>query len=176
MKPKPEKVVKIVDADSGSDSDDIFKEEGVGSMMTESTDPSKLIDFELIKLLSYCLKLQEYKSNEEYEDELMLKAFTLGKATKPKTLIFDMDETLVAAKFEGRIPSGFEPTFKFMFKDCEIQVKLRPYVIDCLEKLASIYEILIFTAGEQEYADHILDYIDPDHKLFTKRLYRHDCI
>ena len=106
----------------------------------------------------------------------MLKAFTLGKANKPKTLIFDMDETLVAAKFEGRVPTGFEPTFKFMFKQCEIQVRLRPYVIDCLEKLASIYEILVFTAGEQEYADHILDYIDPDRKLFTRRLYRHGCI
>jgi TFIIF-interacting CTD phosphatase-like protein len=55
-------------------------------------------------------------------------------------------------------------------------VRLRPYVIDCLEKLSHIYEILIFTAGEQEYADHILDYIDPEKKIFTKRLYRTDCI
>lgn len=106
------KKVVISDADSGSDSDDLFKEEeGAGSMM--SSDPTKLIDFELIKLLSYCLKLREYKDNEDYEDELMLKAFTLGKATKTKTVIFDMDETLVAAKFEGRIPNGFQPTFKF---------------------------------------------------------------
>ena len=87
-----------------------------------------------------------------------------------------MDETLVAAKFEGRIPSGFEPTFKFQFKDCEIQVRLRPYVIDCLERLANLYEIIVFTAGEQDYADHILDYIDPDRKIFLKRLYRQDCI
>lgn len=87
-----------------------------------------------------------------------------------------MDETLVAAKFEGRIPKGFEPTFKFGFKDCEIQVRLRPYVIDCLEKLAHLYEIIVFTAGEQEYADHILDYIDPEKKIFIKRLYRQDCI
>ena len=87
-----------------------------------------------------------------------------------------MDETLVAAKFEGRIPAKFEPTFKFSFKDCEIQVRLRPYCVDCLERLANIYEILVFTAGEQEYADHILDYIDPNNTIFTKRLYRQDCI
>ena len=31
-----------------------------------------------------------------------------------------MDETLIAAKFEGHIPSGFEPTFKFPFKGTEI--------------------------------------------------------
>lgn len=139
-------------------------------------DPSMLIDLELIKLLKYCLKLKDYKENEEYEDELMCKAFQLGKQVKKNTLIFDMDETLVAAKFEGRVPAGFEPTFKFPFKECEIMVRLRPYVIDCLERLSNIYEILVFTAGEQEYADNILDYIDPDHKIFLKRLYRQDCI
>lgn len=99
-------------------------------------DPTKLIDLELINLLKFCKNLKEHKENEDYEDELMLKSFQLGKAQKSKTLIFDMDETLVAAKFEGRIPVGFEPTFKFAFKDCEIQVRLRPYTIDCLDKLA----------------------------------------
>jgi Dullard-like phosphatase family protein len=39
-----------------------------------------------------------------------------------------------------------------------------------------MYEIIVFTAGQQEYADHILDYIDQDNKLFKKRLYRQDCI
>jgi len=71
-------------------------------------------------LLNYCNSLRRYKEEDEYEDELMLKSFQLGKQQKPKTLIFDMDETLVAAKFEGRVPKGFEPTFKFNFKDCEI--------------------------------------------------------
>ena len=46
-----------------------------------------------------------------------------------------MDETLVAAKFEGHIPDGFQPTFKFAFRSTEIQVRLRPYVQDVLEKL-----------------------------------------
>jgi len=87
-----------------------------------------------------------------------------------------MDETLVAAKFEGHIPNGFEATFKFPFKGTEIQVRLRPYVQDVLEKLACMYEIIVFTAGEQEYADSILDYIDPNNSIFRKRLYRQDCI
>ena len=102
----------------------------------------------------------------------MLKSMQLGTKMKDKTLIFDMDETLIAAKFEGNIPAGFEPTFKFGFKGTEIQVRLRPYVIDSLERLLDLYEIVVFTAGEQEYADHILNYIDPDNKYFMKRLYR----
>jgi CTD small phosphatase-like protein 2 len=48
--------------------------------------------------------------------------------------------------------------------------------VDSLEKLAEFYEIAVFTAGEKEYADNILDHIDPDKKIFKKRLYRTDCL
>ena len=63
-------------------------------------------------------------------------------------MIFDMDETLVAAKFKGHIPDGFEENFKFPFQDTEISVRLRPYVVDVLERLSQFYEIVVFTAGE----------------------------
>ena len=106
----------------------------------------------------------------------MMKSFQLGTKAKSKLLIFDMDETLVAAKFKGSIPEGFEENFKFPFKDTEISVRLRPYLIDSLEKLANFYEIIVFTAGEKEYADNILNHIDPEGKIFRKRLYRADCI
>jgi len=33
-----------------------------------------------------------------------------------------------------------------------------------------------FTAGVQEYADPILDQIDPENTIFKKRLYRGSCI
>lgn len=48
--------------------------------------------------------------------------------------------------------------------------------MDCLERLAKLYELVVFTAGVQEYADMILDHIDPEKTLFKKRLYRQDCI
>ena len=78
----------------------------------------------------------------------MLKSPQLGTKTKDKLLIFDMDETLIAAKFAGAIPDGFETTFKFPFKDTEISVRMRPYVLDSLEKLGQLYELVVFTAGE----------------------------
>lgn len=43
----------------------------------------------------------------------MMKSFELGKITQPKLLIFDMDETLVAAKFGEHIPDNFLPTFTY---------------------------------------------------------------
>jgi hypothetical protein len=45
----------------------------------------------------------------------MMKSLELGKKTAPKLLIFDMDETLVAAKFEGSVPDNFTPTFSYAF-------------------------------------------------------------
>lgn len=93
-------IEKFIDDNNSDDSDDPFAiEEGVSLTMKTADDPSKLIDLELIKLLNYCYSLKDHKEQEDYEDELMLKAFQLGKAQKSKTLIFDMDETLVAAKF-----------------------------------------------------------------------------
>lgn len=46
----------------------------------------------------------------------------------------------------------------------------------CVEHLAQLYEIAIFTASEQSYADKIIDYLDPEKKYFSHRLYRQHCI
>ena len=117
-------------------------------MMGNEEDPSKLIDLELVNLLRYCHELLAHKEEEDYQDEVMLKSQQLGMKYKDKLLIFDMDETLVAAKFENHIPHGFQPTFKFAFRETEISVRLRPYCADILERLAQWYEIVVFTAGE----------------------------
>lgn len=55
-------------------------------------------------------------------------------------------------------------------------MRLRPFLLHALEKLSEMYEMIVFTAGMQEYADHILDKIDPENKYFARRLYRQDCI
>jgi hypothetical protein len=100
------------DSDESNDSFEDAKDPNCMSMVEE--DPRKLIDLDLVNLLRYCKELNDQKEDdEEYQDEVMLKSFQLGTKTKPKTLIFDMDETLVAAKFEGNIPETFEENFKF---------------------------------------------------------------
>jgi len=39
--------------------------------------------------------------------------------------------------------------------------------------MSEICEIVIFTAGMKDYADNILDLIDPNYQLIKHRLYRH---
>lgn len=142
-------------------------------------DPSKLIDLELIRLLKYCNDLQNtHKDTIEYQEEVMMKSVELGKKTKEKTLILDMDETMIAAKFGSAAePNGhFQPNFSFNFQGANIGVRFRPYLSDTLDKLSQMYELVAFTAGVKEYADPILDQIDPDGTLFKKRMFRDSCI
>ena len=52
---------------------------------------------------------------------------------------------------------------------------MRPYLRECLAQCASKYQVGIFTASHREYADAVIDLIDPDKKLVQFRLYREHC-
>ena len=125
-------------------------------------------------MLKFCGELHTaYKNdNEDYQEEIMLKSIELGKKNKQKLLVLDMDETMVSARFKNRLPAGFVTTFAIDFQGQPIHVRVRPYLEDCLERLSALYEIVVFTAGVQDYADKILDHIDPERKIIKKRMYR----
>lgn len=117
-----------------NDGDDVL-DDGK-NMAGQAHDPSKLIDLELIKLLKFCEELRvKHKDSDEYQDEIMMKSLTIGKKTKDKTLILDMDETLIASKFGGKEPKNFVCNFEYEFSGNKIKVRLRPYIHDVLEKL-----------------------------------------
>lgn len=42
--------------------------------------------------------------------------------------------------------------------------------------MAKEYEIIIFTASNPDYANKIIDHLDPEHNLVSFRLFRDDCI
>ena len=84
-------------------------------MMAEK-DPSKLIDVERVRLLKFCNDLKKkYKKTDEYEEDIMMKSIELGKKTKEKVLILDMDETMIATKFDGKNTANFSSDFEFNF-------------------------------------------------------------
>ena len=57
-----------------------------------------------------------------------------------------------------------------------LNVKLRPHLEEALSYLSNMYEICVFTAGEQDYADTILNFIDEDRSIIKHRLYRQHCV
>ena len=92
-----------------------------------------------------------------------------------KTLIFDIDETMIHCLEDNthvpdviiKIPldDNFEE-----FADAGINI--RPHLYDCLRESNEHYQVIAFTASDQQYADAILDFLDPERELFAMRLYR----
>lgn len=55
------------------------------------------------------------------------------------------------------------------------QVYKRPWVDYFLQKVASWYQVVIFTASMQEYADPVIDWLDGGQGLISGRLFRESC-
>lgn len=49
---------------------------------------------------------------------------------------------------------------------------IRPHAIQFLHEMAAVFEVVVFTAAEQSYADEVLDRLDPRGELISYRLYR----
>ncbi|CDW84172.1 nli interacting factor-like phosphatase family protein [Stylonychia lemnae] len=99
--------------------------------------------------------------------------------SKKKTLIFDMDETLIHCvdDIENEDPDVIIP-IDFPDEDELVNagVNIRPYLYECLEEANKLFQVIVFTASHKAYADAILDYIDPENKYFQYRLYRENCV
>ncbi|THG19308.1 hypothetical protein TEA_028507 [Camellia sinensis var. sinensis] len=67
------------------------------------------------------------------------------------------------------------PVF-FNMKEHRVYVKQRHYLQMFLERVAEMFEIVVFTASQSIYAEQLLDIMDPDRKLISRRAYRESCI
>lgn len=57
---------------------------------------------------------------------------------------------------------------------CEVFVLKRPGVDRFLKELSKYYELMIYTASLEKYADPLLDWLDPE-RLIAYRLFREHC-
>jgi carboxy-terminal domain RNA polymerase II polypeptide A small phosphatase len=91
----------------------------------------------------------------------------LGK----KTLVLDLDETLVHSSFQTSGAYDLLLPVEIEDQTWHVYVLKRPGVETFLKKMAEIYEIVIYTASLSKYADPLLDWLDPD-GLWSHRLFR----
>lgn len=78
------------------------------------------------------------------------------------TLVLDLDETLVHSTSDLSNPDGSG-------------LQVRPGAVEFVEELADYYELVIFTAGTQDYADWALRFVDPKQRI-AHRLYREHAV
>nr|XP_029121014.1 CTD small phosphatase-like protein 3 [Elaeis guineensis]XP_029121015.1 CTD small phosphatase-like protein 3 [Elaeis guineensis] len=95
---------------------------------------------------------------------------------KPITLVLDLDETLVHSTLEHCDDADFTFPVFFNMKQHTVYVRRRPHLQLFLERVAQMFEIVIFTAGQSIYAEQLLDILDPEKKLISQRIYRESCI
>jgi CTD small phosphatase-like protein 2 len=103
-------------------------------------------------------------------------------------LIFDLDETLIHCEREELLTESNESETDDQFKfkpeiyidiktpDSDEVVKtgftIRPYALECLKAANQFFEVAIFTAGFDWYANPIIDYLDPTGELIQHRYFR----
>ena len=94
----------------------------------------------------------------------------------------DMDDTLTFMTFE-RVKDSYSDNLREYDTIVTAQdnpddwgmVYFRPYVRTFLEAVSKVFEVVVLTATCKEYADQILNAIDPEKRLIHHRLYRDSC-
>ena len=105
-----------------------------------------------------------------------------------KTLVIDLDETLIHSLAKGgRMSSGHMVEVKLNAAvgyggatlgpqhPILYYVHKRPHCDDFLRKVCKWYNLVVFTASVQEYADPVIDWLEQERKYFSRRYYRQHC-
>jgi len=104
-----------------------------------------------------------------------------GQYVGQPTIVLDLDETLAHCSRgdskRHRLSSQFKPDLTVTFDDHPAQggVGFRPYVHQFLEVISKSFEVVVFTASQQSYADKVINALDPTGTLVAHRLYRQHC-
>jgi len=92
-----------------------------------------------------------------------------------KTLVLDLDETLVHSSFRPVPGPDFIISIELDGVTHRVYVQKRPGVDHFLEQMGSKFEVVVFTASLDKYANPVLDILDP--KGYVKiRLFREACV
>jgi len=90
------------------------------------------------------------------------KSVVLPPSPHKKTIIFDLDETLVHC-VDDIENLAYDLPISVQYQHGEkidAGINVRPYVYDCLKKAKQSYQVVVFTASHQSYADVVLDTLE----------------
>lgn len=168
--------------------------------------------------LSHIAKMKNINFNNILDSSIMNENFLNERMERisgnnKKTLLLDLDETLVHADFREEFLNSNEKydeiisfysveepssTLEESNKDEDdtesnvtddeskdeneneninkVGIFLRPGVRKFLEEVSKYFEVGIFTASVPEYANAVINFLDPENKYIKFRLYRNNCI
>jgi RNA polymerase II subunit A small phosphatase-like protein len=77
-----------------------------------------------------------------------------------KTLVLDLDETLVHSAFKAPSRPDIVLPVDIDGRTCHVYVLVRPGCVKFLNEMAKYYEVVIYTASLSKYADPLMDMLD----------------
>lgn len=77
-----------------------------------------------------------------------------------KTLVLDLDETLVHSSFKAPKNPDIVLPVDIEGRICNVYVLVRPGCAKFLTEMSKYYEVVIFTASLSKYADPLMDILD----------------
>eukprot|EP00002_Diphylleia_rotans_P029340 TRINITY_DN596_c0_g5_i1.p1 TRINITY_DN596_c0_g5~~TRINITY_DN596_c0_g5_i1.p1 ORF type:complete len:301 (-),score=53.91 TRINITY_DN596_c0_g5_i1:742-1644(-) len=122
---------------------------------------------------------QRIAQSQSVDDALGLDSGVLLPALAPdfaskKTIVLDLDETLVHSSFKPVPGADFVIDIEIEGIEHRVYVCKRPHVEAFLAEMGKIYEVVVFTASLSKYADPVLDLLDPL-RVVKHRLFRESC-
>ncbi|XP_022776321.1 CTD small phosphatase-like protein 2 isoform X2 [Durio zibethinus] len=139
-----------------------------------------------------CLEDEYYEEFDDFDPYLFIKNLPelssvvptfrpvlLPKQTRscpPTTLVLDLDETLVHSSLEPCDDADFTFPVNFNLQEHTVYVRCRPHLRDFMERVSSLFEIIIFTASQSIYAEQLLNVLDPKRRVFRHRVFRESCV
>ena len=132
------------------------------------------ISFELNFSIKMMLEL-------EPKVELTIKVTLPPLPSKKKTLILDLDDTIIhSVKNEDITNLSCENICSVnhinIGEYTVILFLVRPHLNEFLKTLSQLYEIIIFSAGLEEYVTKMIEKLDPNKRYISKILSRESCI
>jgi len=157
--------VCTIDLDEICDSDDTTTEDS-----DENIDPSHNIVFDPFEFIR---NLPPLTPNIQIKKRVMPPRHLKKQNI---TLVLDLDETLVHCSVTPFDTYSEKFDLNFGGDFYEVYVKRRPHVMEFLHRVSKIFEVVVFTASHEAYAETLLGRMDPGRKLVPHRLFRDSCI
>ncbi|KAJ2525069.1 hypothetical protein GGI11_000341 [Coemansia sp. RSA 2049] len=111
--------------------------------------------------------------------EHTLRPYALPRKTRsspPITLVLDLDETLVHCALNKVENADLVFPVEYNGINYSVYCRLRPGYREFLARASELFEVVVFTASQQVYADRLLNLIDPDRRFIRHRLFRDSCV
>ena len=146
-------------------------------------DQNELQGHVYMELLVHIYQSINFLQNLEISEEQIIEKqieVDFKKKHLTKLLLLDLDETLIHCvkkpnpqrppdvKIDITTPNGN------VIKD--VGFNIRPKCQDLLVAANRCYEVCVFTASTPQYADSIINYLDPTGQLIQHRFYRSSCV